>query len=47
MVCLTRYLHCINHKSFMSRDSGSKVKKPINVADSAQCKAFEPRMLET
>ena len=30
----------------MSRDSGSKVKKSINVANIAQSKAFEPLMLE-
>ena len=47
LVSLTKYLHCINHKCSMLRDSGSKVKKLINVANIVQSKGFEPLMLET
>ena len=39
-------LQCINYKRSMSRDSGSKVKKPKSVANIAQSRAFEPLMLE-
>ena len=34
------------YKRSMSRDSGSTVIKPINVANIAQFKLFEPLMLE-
>ena len=33
LVCLDMSLQCTNHKRSMSCDSGSKVKKPINVAN--------------
>ena len=46
LVCLGMHLHCTNYKRSMSRDSGSKVKTPINVANLAQPKVFEPLMLE-
>ena len=35
-------LQCTNHKRFVSRDSGSKVKKTKNVANIAQSKVSEP-----
>ena len=47
LVCLSMFLPCTNYKRSMSRDSGSKMKKPINVANMAQPRAFEPLMLET
>ena len=46
LVCLDMSLHCTNHERSMSRDSESKVEKPINVANLAQSRAFEPLMLE-
>ena len=46
LVCLDMFLQCTNYKRSMSRDSRSKVKKPINVANLAQSKVFEPLMLE-
>ena len=39
-------LQCTNYKRFMSRDSGSNVKKPKSVANVAQPKVFERLMLE-
>ena len=46
LVCPGMSLQCTNHECSMSRDSGSKVKKPINVANLAQSRAFEPLMLD-
>ena len=46
LVCLDMSLQCTSHERSMSRDSGSKVKKPINVANLAQSRAFQPLMLE-
>ena len=45
LVCLDMFLQCTNYKRSMSRDSGSKVKKPINVANIAHSWVFELLML--
>ena len=34
------FLQCTNHERSMSHDSGSKVKKPINVANLAQSRGI-------
>ena len=47
LVCLGMSLQCTNYKRSMSRDSGSKVKKPKSVANIAQFRAFESLILET
>ena len=46
-MCLGMSLQCTNYKRSMSRDLGSKVKKPKSVDNIAQLKAFELLMLET
>ena len=46
LVCLDMSLQCTNYERSTSRDSESKVKKPINLASIAQSRAFEPLMLE-
>ena len=46
LACLDMFLQCTNYERSMSRDSESKVKKPINLASIAQSRAFEPLMLE-
>ena len=46
LVCLNMLLQCTNYERSMSRDSGSKIKRPKSVAKIAQPKAFEPLMLE-
>ena len=45
-MCLDMFLQCTNREHSMSGDSRSKAKKPINVANLAQSRAFEPLMLE-
>ena len=46
LMCLDMSLHCTSYIRSMSRDSGSKIKKPKHVANFAQSKVFEPLMLE-
>ena len=46
LVCLDMSFQCTNYERSMLRDSESKVKKLINVANLAQSRAFEPLMLE-
>ena len=46
LMCLGVFLQCTNYKRFMSRDSGSKVKKLINIANIVQFKVLEALMLE-
>ena len=46
LVCLGMFLQCTNYERSMSRDSGSKVKKPKSVANLAQPRTFEPLMLQ-
>ena len=45
LVCLTRYVHCTYSKRSISRESRSKVKKLINVANFVLSQAFELLML--
>ena len=46
LVCFGMSLQCTIYEHSISRDSGSKIKKPIIVANLAQSKVFESLVLE-